>query len=89
MLVAANQFPGFSKFMQEVFGAEVQVRNKGENLIISMASGVISGTKNGVVYNLSGDRELIKNVTTLWSQALAHLDSASTCTQENEDKGRD
>lgn len=86
MLVAVNNLPGFSKFVEEIFGAKVSVRNKGENFIIQMNSGLITGTKNGVVYNLAGDRELLKNVEGLWAQALSTLDSASTCTKSNEDE---
>jgi len=86
MLIAAQDLPGFTKFMEEIFGASIQVRNKGENLVITMNSGLIIGTKNGVFYTLSGDKELIKNIMNLWNTALSAVQSASTCTQPNEDE---
>ncbi len=86
MLVAVKNLPGFTKFMEELFGASIQVRNGGENIIVSMSSGLLTGVKNGLFYNLSGDRDLLKNVHNVWAEALNAVESASACTNKNEDK---
>ena len=89
MLIAVQDLPGFTKFMEEIFGAKVSVRNNGENIVMMLSSGLITGTQNGVFYTLSGDRELIKNITNLWQTALSAVqnqESASTSTPTNEDE---
>ena len=86
-LVAVKNLEGFSKFVEEIFGASVSVRNKGENILITMSSGMLIGTKNGLFYKLTGEQELLKNVMGMWTQAMnAVQPSASTCTKPNEDE---
>ncbi len=74
MVVALGDLTGFKKFTEEVFGAEVSMRNNGENVIVSMTSGIIIGTLNGKLYTFTGPQELIKTILGLWQQGLAHLE---------------
>lgn len=83
-MVVAADLGGFSKFVEEVFGATVFTRNGGDNILVSMSSGIIVGTLNGKVYTFTGSVELVKTVLGMWGQGLAHLEeiekSASVCT---------
>ena len=81
MLVATNDIKAFAEFCTKVFGATASFRNNEENLLVCMTSGMITGTKNGAMYNISGGGELLKNVSNLWAAALESV-SASACTPE-------
>lgn len=70
-MISVTDLDTFTGFMKEVFGAHVSVRNKSENLIITLNSGLITGTKDGMFYTLAGDPQLVKNVTGLWTAALS------------------
>lgn len=84
MLVASNDIKAFAEFCNKVFGASSSFRNDEENLIIVMASGMLTGTKNGAMYNITGNSDLLKNVSNLWAAALESV-SASACTVERKE----
>lgn len=85
-IVAKQDLEGFCTFTSEVFGATTSIRNKGDNILVSLPSGIMVGTLNGLFYTFTGDKDLVKTVLGMWQEGLNHLQGVQALAQQTNEK---